>query len=255
MKTAERAAGGRGASGEEQAGGAPGAGLGAGEGPEAAESSAWPGRGRGWRRRGGVRRRTKVAARATADFGALRSNVRVFRQDECVLRSTFVYEDGPGRWEEGERESREDTGGGGGHCGHPGKRSWRFAWTPRGGGQDARTFERPSGRSEIIPRDARALSAGDAHKGVAARLWRYFPRGKRQAGRPTAERGVCGGGSPGLGVGRTAGRRRVPSARAAAPTEAPAAASSIGGRSAPPRRGAGLPGLATGQLSHRSDVR
>lgn len=111
VKTAERAAGGRGASGEEQAGGAPGAGLGAGEGPEAAESSAWPGRGRGWRRRGGVRRRTKVAARATADFGALRSNVRVFRQDECVLRSTFVYEDGPGRWEEGERESREDTGG------------------------------------------------------------------------------------------------------------------------------------------------
>lgn len=117
----------------------------------------------------------------------------------------------------------------GGHCGHPGKRSWRFAWTPRGGGQDARTFERPSGRSEIIPRDARALSAGDAHKGVAARLWRYFPGGKRQAGRPTAEQGVCGGGSPGLGVGRTAGRRRVPSARAAAPTEAPAAASSIGG--------------------------
>lgn len=101
MKAAERAAGGRGASGEEQDGGAPGAGLGAGEGrrPRRArpgQGVAGAGAGGG---EGGVRRRTKVAARATADFGALRSNVRVFRQDECVLRSTFVYEDGPGRWQ------------------------------------------------------------------------------------------------------------------------------------------------------------
>lgn len=201
---------------------------------------------------GGVRRRTKVAARATADFGALRSNIWVFRQNECVLRSTFVYEDGPGRWEEGERESREDTGGAlrsprkevvAVRVDTEGRRSRREDVRETLRAQRNNSSRRPSSE-----RWGRAQGRGCAALAL-------FPKREKTGGEATAEQGVCGGGSPGLGVGRTAGRRRVTSARAAAPTEAPAAASSIGGRSAPPRRGAGLPGLATGQLSHRSDVR